>query len=78
MSNEKPYDSLIDVRDNAIHHQLRKPWNTAFSSEPVKDYQELLEARGNQLRDHLHSFSTKRGKGDGTPVDLAKWFSLFS
>ncbi|KAJ2934634.1 hypothetical protein H1R20_g2468, partial [Candolleomyces eurysporus] len=77
-SDDKPYDSLIDVRDDKIHHQLRKGWNNAFSAGPVKDYQELLEIRGKQLRDHIQSFSAKPGKGAGTPVDFAKWFSLFA
>ncbi|KAF6749572.1 cytochrome P450, partial [Ephemerocybe angulata] len=77
--NEKGYDSIIDVRDNKIHHQLRKDWNIAFNSTALKDYQELVEARGKQLRDHLHAASVQSKKGNANePVDFSEWVTHFS
>lgn len=78
--SQKGYDGLIDVRSNKIQHQLRKDWNTAFSSSAVRDYQELLEPRGKQFRDHLHDASLlQKAEGENmTPVDLGQWVSYFS
>jgi hypothetical protein len=70
---QKGYDSIIDVRDAKVHHDLRKDWNNAFSASAVRDYQDPLEARVKQLRGHLQSVAGTREK-----VSLSTWFSHFA
>ncbi|KAG2005799.1 cytochrome P450 [Coprinopsis cinerea AmutBmut pab1-1] len=73
------YDSLIDVRDLGIHAQLRKPWNEAFSSGPVKEYHQLLHKRGEELSTQLYKIATSTGaSGDVPSVNLVKWINYFA
>ncbi|TFK24880.1 high nitrogen upregulated cytochrome P450 monooxygenase 2 [Coprinopsis marcescibilis] len=70
-------NSMVAVRDLDRHAQLRKPWNKAFGTGPLKDYEEMLTLRAGLLVDRLESHC----KTDRDPfgrVDLAKWFSFFS
>lgn len=76
--NTKPYDSLIDVRDNKIHHALRKDWNTAFSAGAVQDYLQLLEARLRQFRDALQNDMAASKDSGAHCVDLRKWITHFA
>lgn len=77
--NTKPYDSLIDVRDNKIHHSLRKDWNTAFSASAVQDYLLLLDARLRQFRDALQDGVIQAHKEVGVHrVDLGRWVTHFT
>ncbi|KAJ3988632.1 cytochrome P450 [Lentinula detonsa] len=62
--------SLISVRNNKEHAVRRRPWNCAFSSTAIKNYEPLIEARTNELVDML-------GRQTGT-VDLLKWMKYFS
>ncbi|KAJ3734896.1 cytochrome P450 [Lentinula guzmanii] len=62
--------SLISVRNNKEHAVRRRPWNCAFSSTAIKNYEPLIEARTNELVDTL-------GRQTGT-VDLLKWMKYFS
>jgi len=71
------YDSLIDVRDNSIHAQLRKPWNKALGGEPLKDYEGLLIGRVSELRDLLKAECVE-GKDQVGHVDISQWLSYFS
>ncbi|TFK27312.1 high nitrogen upregulated cytochrome P450 monooxygenase 2 [Coprinopsis marcescibilis] len=68
------WDSLIDCRNQEEHNKLRKPWNQAFSGGPIKDYQPILEERGQQLVNFLNDACVD---GHGT-LDIAKWISCFA
>ncbi|TFK37559.1 high nitrogen upregulated cytochrome P450 monooxygenase 2 [Crucibulum laeve] len=71
------HDSLIDIRDLQEHGKLRKAWNKAFSNEPLKDYEEILIGRVNQLSEELQRICANSTNGVGC-VDIAQWLSFFS
>ncbi len=56
----------------------RKPWNRAFSSAALKEYEGLLATRAKQLisciEDRIHGSDRK----DAAVLDMAKWFSYFA
>ena len=49
----------------------RKPWNRAFNTSSLKEYEPAIEKRVRQLVDAL-------GERKGKVVDLAKWVSYFT
>ena len=63
---------LIGIRDSAEHARRRKPWNRAFSSAALKEYQPIVAKRVSQLVDLLGR------QTDGKAVDLAQWISYFT
>ncbi|KAF8970538.1 high nitrogen upregulated cytochrome P450 monooxygenase 2 [Flammula alnicola] len=74
---QQDYDNIIDLRDPILHAQLRKPWNKAFSAEPMKDYEALLMPRIMQINSQLKEICMKSEHGIGR-VDIAKWISCFA
>lgn len=62
--------SLISLRDSKEHTMRRRPWNRAFSSTAIKNYEPLIFARTSQLVDIL-------AKQTGT-LDLLEWIHWFS
>lgn len=70
-------NGLINVRDFRRHAQLRKPWNKAFASAPMKDYEDIMIQRAAQLIGHLHRIVQRSPSRQGH-IDLAKWISFFS
>jgi hypothetical protein len=66
-------NSLIGVRDLRRHAQLRKPWNNAFQSAALNDYEEMLRERAGQFMTHLQKLCE-----DGVGADMANLISLFS
>ena len=72
-SNESANDSLTGVRDLRRHAQLRKPWNNAFQSAALIDYEDMLRDRAAQFITHLQKLSE-----DEVCVDLANLISLFA
>ena len=65
--------NLIGVRDLPRHAQLRKPWNNAFQSAALIDYEDMLRDRAAQFMTHLQKLCE-----DGVCVDLANLISFFS
>lgn len=61
---------LISVRDSKEHAIRRRPWNRAFNSTAIRNYEPLIFERTSQLVDVL-------AKQTGT-VDLLKWIHYFS
>jgi hypothetical protein len=72
-SNESANDSLTGIRDLRRHAQLRKPWNNAFQSAALIDYEDMLRDRAAQFMTHLQKLSE-----DEVSVDLANLISLFT
>ena len=70
---EASYHSLIGVRDLRRHAQLRKPWNNAFQSSALTDYEDMLKDRAAQFMTLLQKLCE-----DEVCVDLAKLIDLFS
>ncbi|KAF8816493.1 cytochrome P450 [Phlegmacium glaucopus] len=65
--------SLTGVRDLRLHAQLRKPWNNAFQSAALVDYEDMLVKRAAQLMTQLQNLCD-----DEICVDLANQISSFS
>ncbi len=67
---------LIALRDLHEHGRQRKPWNRAFSTSAVKDYEPVIAKRAIQLADALERVSeTQSGR---RTVDLSEWFGYFA
>ena len=67
--------NLVGVRDLRRHAQLRKPWNNAFQSAALIDYEDMLRDRAAQFMTHLQKLCKD---GVCQCVDLADMISLFS
>ena len=65
--------SLIGVRDLRRHAQLRKPWNNAFRSAALIDYEDMLKDRAAQFMTHL-----QKQCEDEVCVDMANLINLFA
>ena len=62
---------MIGYRDPVMHQRRRRPWNRAFSTNGLKEFMPLVQARVHQLVEHL-------AERKGQPLDLAEWFSFFT
>ena len=65
--------SLIGVRNLRRHAQLRKPWNNAFQSAALTDYEDMLNDRAAQFMTHLQKLCE-----DEDCVDIANQINFFS
>ncbi|KAF8899918.1 cytochrome P450 [Gymnopilus junonius] len=61
---------LIAIRDKTEHTRRRRPWTRALSTTALKDYEDLVIKRVNQL---IEALATQP-----SPVDLTKWISYFA
>lgn len=62
---------LIAFRDPAAHLKRRKPWNRAFSTTSVKEFEPIIQHRVQQFVDAL-------AERQGQVLDLAAWVSYFT
>ncbi|KAF5340888.1 hypothetical protein D9758_012174 [Tetrapyrgos nigripes] len=62
--------SLISLRNTKEHATRRRPWNQAFSSTALKEYEPLINARTSQLAGALGQQSNS--------VNLTKWIFYFA
>lgn len=62
--------SLITYQDPIEHARRRRPWNRAFNTHSLKEYQPIIARRAVQLVEALQSQSGS--------VDLAQWISFFT
>lgn len=67
----RPTVSLQTLRIKALHDQRRRIWSPAFSDKAVRGYEERIKKYRNQLIAQIDAF-------DGQPVDVRKWFMLYS
>lgn len=65
--------ALIAEPDPVLHKQRRKPWDKAFNTASLKDYEEIVANRSKELCDALEQRS-----GAGEVVDLDRWISYFA
>ncbi len=70
--------SLIAQRDPAKHLQQRKPWNRAFASTALKEYEVIMAKRARQLIDCLENLVQGSGRTDGAVLDMATWLNYFT
>ncbi|CAL1706398.1 unnamed protein product [Somion occarium] len=66
----EPMDAMIMVRNPVEHHRRRRPWNRAFSTAALKEYEPLVAKRVNQLVGKIAS--------DKGVVDIAKFIGYFT
>ena len=66
--------SVISLRNTAEHLRRRKPWNKAFNSANVKQYEPVMANRLGQLYDKLQ----KVAEGPEKKLDLAGMLSFFA
>ncbi|KAH9035155.1 high nitrogen upregulated cytochrome P450 monooxygenase 2 [Lactarius deliciosus] len=70
--------SLIDQRDPILHMHQRKPWNRAFSSKALKEYEVILAKRARQLFDCLEDRVNGSDQKAGLVLDVSAWFGYFA
>ncbi|KAI9447574.1 high nitrogen upregulated cytochrome P450 monooxygenase 2 [Lactarius indigo] len=70
--------SVASQRDPLKHLHQRKPWNRAFSSTAVKEYEEMAAKRTRQLLGYLEDVVHQSGGNKGVVLDMAAWFNYFS
>ncbi|KAF8258059.1 high nitrogen upregulated cytochrome P450 monooxygenase 2 [Lactarius quietus] len=70
--------SVIDQRDPIKHLEQRKPWNRAFSSTAVKEYEGILATRVRQLVSCLEDRVNGSDQKAGVELDMSAWFSYFA
>jgi hypothetical protein len=70
--------SLVSQRDPIKHTVQRKPWNRAFSSAAVKEYEEIAAKRTRQLLGSLEDVVQRSGGNKGAVLDMASWFNYFT
>jgi hypothetical protein len=68
---------VILQRDSARHMQLRRPWNKAFSNEPLLDYGESVVKKAAEFVEILERKCLDTGEGR-VELDMAKWIDWFS
>ena len=72
-SNDSSNYSLTGIRDLRRHAQLRKPWNNAFQSAALIEYEDMLRDRAAQFMTHLQDLCDEE-----VCVDLANLISFFA
>ncbi|KAH9029481.1 high nitrogen upregulated cytochrome P450 monooxygenase 2 [Lactarius pseudohatsudake] len=70
--------SLIDQRDPILHMHQRKPWNRAFSSKALKEYEVILAKRARQLLDCLEDIVNGSDQKAGLVLEMSAWFGYFA
>ena len=56
----------------------RKPWNRAFSSAAVKEYEDIAAKRTRQLLGCLEDVVQQSGGNKGAVLDMTSWFNYFT
>ncbi|KAN0137375.1 Cytochrome P450 [Lactarius tabidus] len=70
--------TLISQRDPILHMQERKPWNRAFSSTALKEYEIIVAKRVRQLLGCLDDMIEKSDEKANAVVDMTQWLKFFS
>ncbi len=66
-----PLISIHTLRVKALHDQRRRIWSPAFSDKALRGYEERIKKYRNKLLTQIEAF-------DGQPVNVSKWFNLYS
>ena len=62
---------MIGYRDPLTHQRRRRPWNRAFSSAALRDFEPAIQHRVHQLANALAARAGQR-------IDFAEWVSFFT
>ncbi|KAI9466330.1 high nitrogen upregulated cytochrome P450 monooxygenase 2 [Lactarius psammicola] len=69
---------LIAQCDPILHMHQRKPWNRAFSSMAMKEYEIIVAKRIRQLVGCLEDMIQRSDQRANAVVDMAEWLKYFS
>ena len=70
--------SLIAQRDPVKHMHQRKPWNRAFSSAALKEYEVIVAKRTRQLIGCLENLVHGSDHKEGAVLNVAAWLNYFT
>lgn len=66
-----PHKNLHHERNRAVHDRQRSLWAPAFSDRALKEYE-------NEVKVYNKKFLDRVAQLQGTPMDVTKWFGLYS
>lgn len=69
---------LVAQSDPILHMQQRKPWNHAFSSAAMKEYEVIAAKRVRQLVGCLEDLIERSDGKANAVVDMARWSKYFT
>ena len=69
---------LVAQRDPILHMQQRKPWNRAFSSTAMKEYEIIVAKRVRQLVGCLEGMIERSDESANAVVDMTQLFKYFT
>ncbi|KAI9445850.1 high nitrogen upregulated cytochrome P450 monooxygenase 2 [Lactarius psammicola] len=69
---------LIAQRDPVLHMHQRKPWNRAFSSVAMKEYEVMVAKRVRQLVGCLDNVIQRSDQKANAVVDMTRWSKYFA
>ena len=67
----RPMTSMHTARDRGAHDRRRREWSPAFGDKALRGYEERMRAYQDRL-------VAKLREAGGQPVEVMKWFALFS
>ncbi|KAI0275430.1 cytochrome P450 [Gloeopeniophorella convolvens] len=71
--------SLLNRRDAKDHAHRRKPWNRAFTTAAIKEYEPFVEKRIRQLVERIDGFTRDAAQEKRMAVvDICKWLEYFT
>jgi hypothetical protein len=70
--------SVVAQRDPIKHMHQRKPWNRAFSSAAIREYESIAAKRTRQLVGCLEDAVHQSGEKKRAVLDMALWFNYFA
>ena len=69
---------LVAQRDPVLHMHQRKPWNRAFSTAAVKEYEIIVANRIRQLVGRLEDIVQSSDDKANAVMDVARWLKYFT
>ena len=69
---------MVAQRDPVKHMHQRKPWNRAFSSAAIREYESIAAKRTRQLVGCLEDAVHQSGEKKRAVLDMAIWFNYFA
>jgi hypothetical protein len=68
---DNPRASMHTTRDKGLHDRRRRVWAPAFSDKALRGYEGRIKVYNDLLIEKINEMS-------GKPVNVAKWFNLYS
>ena len=68
---------LVAQLDPILHARQRKPWNRAFSSAAMKEYETIVAKRVRQLVGCLEDIIKRSDEKANAVVDMTQWMKYY-